>query len=187
MGRPPLRDTLLELRCRREDVGCVAPCRGAPECAALPLGSVTSSSTLEATLEVVEATEAEWARKADSSRVSRLTTASCSFSSSRCISAAVMGRGCRMGTLPASALGRFGLRGGKAWVCWDADGGSVPPGEARGSGGGLMGYICEARREAGVEFWRELDVPVCECDGLLVTLGRGDTGTEFKSGAILSV
>jgi hypothetical protein len=24
------------------------------------------------------------------------------------------------------------------------------------------------------------------CEGLLVTLGRGDTGTEFRSGAILS-
>lgn len=87
--------------------------------------------------EVVEATEAECARKAESSRVRRLTTASCSFSSSRCISAAVMGRGCRIGTLPASALGRFGDRGGKACV-WEVCG-KVPPGEAKGSGGGLMG------------------------------------------------
>jgi hypothetical protein len=70
-----------------------------------------------------------------------------------------------------------GLKGGKAWPCDDV--GSVPPGDASGSGGGDMGYICEARREAGVEFWRE-----SEPEGLLVAFGRGDTGTEFKSGAI---
>lgn len=28
-------------------------------------------------------------------------------------------------------------------------------------------------------------MPVCVCDRLLVALGRGDTGTEFKSGAML--
>lgn len=38
-----------------------------------------------------------------------------------------------------------------------------------------------------MEFWWELDVPVCVCEGLLVMLGRGDTGTEFKSGAMLSM
>lgn len=38
-----------------------------------------------------------------------------------------------------------------------------------------------------MEFWREFDVPACVCDGLLVALGRGDTGTEFRSGAMLSV
>lgn len=27
-------------------------------------------------------------------------------------------------------------------------------------------------------------MPACVCDGLLVILGRGDTGTEFKSGAM---
>lgn len=43
-----------------------------------------------------------------------------------------------MGILPASALGRFGESGGKAWVCDVADG-RVPPGDARGSGGGLIG------------------------------------------------
>jgi hypothetical protein len=49
-----------------------------------------------------------------------------------------------------------------------------------------MGYICEARREAGVEFWRE-SVPDADCmvDGLLVTLGRGDAGTELRSGAMV--
>jgi hypothetical protein len=49
-----------------------------------------------------------------------------------------------------------------------------------------MGYICEARREAGVEFWRE-SVPDAGCvvDGLLVTLGRGDAGTELRSGAMV--
>lgn len=116
----------------------MAPCNGAPECAALPAGSVTSRSALDAMEEVVEATEAEWARRAESSRVKRFTTASCSFSSSRCISAAVMGRGCRMGMLPASALGRLGDSGGKACGLWDA-GGIVPPGDAKGSGGGLIG------------------------------------------------
>lgn len=58
--------------------------------------------------EVVEATEAEWARRAESSRVRRLTTASCSFSSSRCSSAAVMGRGWRMGTLEVSESAAVG-------------------------------------------------------------------------------
>jgi hypothetical protein len=58
--------------------------------------------------------------------------------------------------------------------------GNVPPGEASGRGGGDIGYICEARREAGVEFWRD-----SEPDGLLVTFGRGDTGTELRSGAML--
>ncbi len=31
----------------------------------------------------------------------------------------------------------------------------------------------------------ELDAPAWVCEGLLVVLGRGDTGTEFKSGAML--
>jgi hypothetical protein len=77
-----------------------------------------STSTPDATLLVVDATEAEWARKAESSRVRRLTTASCSFSNSRCNSAAVMGRGWRMGVPAESALGtcplKFGLSGGNA-------------------------------------------------------------------------
>lgn len=48
-----------------------------------------------------------------------------------------------------------------------------------------MGCICEARLEAGVEFWRDSEPDAgCVPDGLLVTLGRGDTGTEFRSGAI---
>jgi hypothetical protein len=47
----------------------------------------------------------------------------------------------------------LGLRGGKACTCCDADcaGGMVPPGDARGSGGGLMWCICDARRETGVD------------------------------------
>lgn len=30
-------------------------------------------------------------------------------------------------------------------------------------------------------------MPGCVCIGLLVTLGRGETGTEFRSGAMLRV
>lgn len=64
----------------------------------------------------------------------------------------------------------------------------VPPGDANGSGGGLMGYICEARLDAGVEFWRDREPDAgCVLDGLLVTLGRGDSGTEFRSGAIFGM
>jgi hypothetical protein len=62
----------------------------------------------------------------------------------------------------------------------------VPPGDASGSGGGDIGYICEARREAGVEVWWDSEPDVgCVPDGLLVTFGRGDAGTEFRSGAML--
>lgn len=35
----------------------------------------------------------------------------------------------------------FGLKGGSACECWAADVGAVPPGEARGSGGGLIGSV----------------------------------------------
>jgi hypothetical protein len=69
-----------------------------------------------------------------------------------------------------------------------------------------MGYICEARREPVVEFWRDIGAVVefwrdsgavvefvresepvagCVLDGLLVTLGRGETGTELRSGAMV--
>ena len=59
-------------------------------------------------------------------------------------------------------------------------------GRARVEGGCRPGRR-EARREAGVEFWREPGAPAWVWEGLLVTLGRGDTGTEFKSGAMLAV
>jgi hypothetical protein len=72
----------------------------------------------------------------------------------------------------------------------------VPPGEASGSGGGDIGYICEVRREPAVEFWRESGAVIefwresepdagCVLDGLLVTLGRGESGTELRSGAMI--
>ena len=35
----------------------------------------------------------------------------------------------------------FGLKGGSACACWAADVGAVPTGEARGSGGGLIGSV----------------------------------------------
>lgn len=52
-----------------------------------------------------------------------------------------------------------------------------------------MGYICEARLEAGVELWRDNEPDAgCVFDGLLVMFGRGDAGTElFRSGAMLAV
>jgi hypothetical protein len=93
-----------------------------------------------------------------------------------------------MGIPLASTLGMrplllmLGLKGGKAWACVAF--GSVPPGEASGKGGGDMGYIWEVRREAGVEFWREFWRDN-ELDGLLVTLGRGEAGTELRSGAMV--
>lgn len=69
----------------------------------------------------------------------------------------------------------------------------LPPGDASGSGGGLIGYICEARREADVDEWWELGAcaddevpplcPFCAC-GVGVTF-RGDAGTEVISGAIV--
>jgi len=50
-----------------------------------------------------------------------------------------------------------------------------------------MGYICEARREAGVELWRDSEPDGgCVPDGLLVTFGRADAGTELRSGAIVA-
>jgi hypothetical protein len=179
LGGIPLRETEDELRCRREGVGWTDP-----ECDV----SLGSRRAFEVAEEAVDATEAEWARRAESSRVKRFTAASCSFSSSRCISAGVMGRGWRMGTPEASTLGMrplplmLGLSGGKAWACMVF--GSVPPGEASGSGGGDIGYIWDARREAGVEFCRELWRDN-EPEGLLVTFGRGDAGTELRSGAIV--
>jgi len=107
---------------------------------AASLASCSAEAALDVT-DVVEATDAEWARRAESSRVRRLTTASCSFSSSRCISAGVMGRGCLIGT-PESTLDMWplmlGLSGGNAWPAC-AEGGMVPPGEASGSGGGDIG------------------------------------------------
>ena len=136
----------------------------------------------EVTDDTVLATLAECARRLLSSRVSLFTTASCSFSSSRCSSAAVRGRGCRMGACAASApLERPGERGGKACM-WEAcEAGSVPPGDASGRGGGLMWWTCEARRDAGVDGWR-----VLLWEGALVRPGRGDTGTEFRSGAMVA-
>lgn len=78
------RLTLLELRWRREAVGCVGPVR-AP--AWTVEGSVASKRKVLGCAEVLVddtelATEAECARSALSSRVRRLTTASCSSSSS---------------------------------------------------------------------------------------------------------
>ena len=58
----------------------------------------------------------------------------------------------------ASTFGKWfeapGLSGGKLWECWTEDG-ILPPGEARGSGGGLIGNIWDALLDAGVDDWRE--------------------------------
>ena len=46
-----------------------------------------------------------------------------------------------------------------------------------------MGYICEARLEAGVDVWRDREPDAgCVLDGLLVA---EDPGTVFRSGAML--
>ena len=61
----------------------------------------------------------------------------------------------------------------------------MPPGEATGSRGGPMGYIWEARLDAGVDVWRDSEPDAgCVLDGLLVT---EDVGTEVASGAIVGV
>jgi hypothetical protein len=46
-----------------------------------------------------------------------------------------------------------------------------------------MGYICEVRRETGLELCREFDVGG-RLDVLLVGSGRAEAGTEFRSGAM---
>lgn len=78
-------------RCRREGVGWLGP-----DIRWLEFWSVASSSPVEAD-EAFDATEADCARRRESSRVRRLTTASCSFSSCMWRSAAVRGRGWRSG------------------------------------------------------------------------------------------
>ena len=65
--------------------------------------------------------------------------------------------------------------------------GITPPDEASGRGGGDMGKLREARREAWVEFCRDSE-PETDCmalNGLPETLVRGDGGTEFRSGAMV--
>lgn len=91
----------------------------------------------EEEIDVVLATDEECALSTDSSRVSLFTIASCSFSSSRCISAGVIGRGCLIGT-PATVVS-LGLKGGNGICPCCTLAGIVPPGEAKGSGGGFIG------------------------------------------------
>lgn len=101
-----LLDTLLEDRWRRPLVGkmpLVLELESIPAVVWFPSASSNAPDAVDEEMLAVLATLAECARNADSSRVNLLTTASCSFSSSRCISAAVMGRGCRMGADAASA------------------------------------------------------------------------------------
>lgn len=76
-----------------------------PEPAFRRCGSETWAASVPDALadveEALDTTEEFWAaRRRDNSRVKRLTTASCSFSSSRWRSAAVRGLGCRMGPSP---------------------------------------------------------------------------------------
>lgn len=49
-----------------------------------------------------------------------------------------------------------------------------------------MRWICDALLEAGVEFWREREPEAgWVLDGLLVMFGRGEGGTELRSGAMV--
>jgi hypothetical protein len=98
-----------------------------------------------------------------------------------------------MGTPAESTLAwtwplALGLRGGKPCDVGCVDGGGrVPPGDAKGSGGGLMA-ICDARLEPGVDVWRDSEPEAgCVPDALPVPAGRGDPGTVFRSGAIVLV
>ena len=65
-------------------------------------GSALPSVTLVDVEDVLETAEAVCCLRRVSSRVSRLTMASCSFSICMCRSAAVRGRGCRSGPGPGS-------------------------------------------------------------------------------------
>ena len=69
-----------------------------PEIIWFAFWSVGSGRPVDAE-DVVEATEADCWRRSDSSRVRRLTTASCSFSNCMCKSAAVRGLGWRSGPI----------------------------------------------------------------------------------------
>jgi len=89
-------EALLPLRLGRVAVGCVGPLANGSGCDMLE-GSRGSSTNAFDIVEAVDATDAECARRAVSSRVSLLTIASCSFSNSRCSSAAVIGLGCLIG------------------------------------------------------------------------------------------
>lgn len=72
-----------------------------PEMMWLLFASFESAKPLPETEEWFEATDAFCAaRSRESSRVRRLTTASCSFSNCKCSSAAVSGRGCLTGPGP---------------------------------------------------------------------------------------
>ena len=94
-------ETLEDDLCRRAEVGMiVAP---VPNCSLVKKWSEVD--------EVVDATDAVCARNADSSLVSLLTMFSCSFSCSRCSSAALIGRGCRIGPVQVSiAVIQLGLQ-----------------------------------------------------------------------------
>lgn len=146
--------------------------------------------------EVLETTEALWAaRSMDSSRVRRFTTASCSFSSCRCKSAAVRGLGCLSGPgpvptpvlspeLPYAGNGVAAAAAAAACVAVGCDeaamnalvfeGRILGTGAARGKIGGVR-ICCDARREVGA-------VPVTRGD---CEVGCGDGGTELRSGAML--
>lgn len=84
---------LEEDRCRRDGVGWLVP-----DIIWFAFWSVISGRPVDAE-DVVEATEADCWRRSESSRVRRLTTASCSFSSCMCRSAAVRGLGWRRGPI----------------------------------------------------------------------------------------
>jgi hypothetical protein len=61
----------------------------------------------------------------------------------------------------------------------------VPPGDARGSGGGLIAN-CDARLETVADVRRDSEPDAgCVLDGLLVMAGRGEPDTVFRSGAMV--
>ena len=176
---------LEEERCRlREGVGWLdeGPRRPVVDrvFAELLAGSALPSVMLVDVEEVLETAEAVCCLKRVSSRVSRLTMASCSFSICMCRSAAVRGRGCRNGPGPGSVPVSSCRTGG--WKKADDDAADVARVGERGGG-------VEEKRLADGEETREDRRRVSDgrrgLETAVAELRKGDGGRELISGAMV--